>query len=216
MTDPAFWQKLAAVHIGGVGNGALFAEELAKLHDWTRDQTAQVIKEYRRYLYLVRLSEGAAVAAPVIDVAWRLHISKGDDYWDTLCAKVLERRLDYLPYEDLLENGEYAAQHALTLKLYEQEFDEVPSGKIWGHGPRVWINSFEVGVIGVGFAMTGFGLWAFTRHERAPIILAVGISVAVCGIAMALGRLFGWFDQSGGSAPAPRLKKRPEGAKGRE
>jgi hypothetical protein len=108
-----------------------FSERLARDHLWERARADRVVAEYRRFLYLLTLSEATLTPSVEVDEAWHLHLAYTRSYWDGLC-RAIGRPL----HHDPTEGGEKEAARFLeayerTLELYARTFGSWPPVDIW-------------------------------------------------------------------------------------
>lgn len=76
-----------------------FSARLARENGWSQDYARRVIEEYKRFLFLVSVSDQMLTPSEAVDEAWHLHLTYSKSYWDDLCGKVLERPLHHQPTE---------------------------------------------------------------------------------------------------------------------
>ncbi len=108
-----------------------FSLRLARENRWTTEYTAQVIREYRRFLLLVTVSEELMSPSDAVDQAWHLHLLDTRNY-RRFCRNVLGRRLEHTPSrggQD--EHAKFDAAYARTLERYRQTFSEEPPPDVW-------------------------------------------------------------------------------------
>jgi hypothetical protein len=109
-----------------------FEARLARENGWSRSQARRVIKEYKKFLYLVAISDRMLTPSEAVDQAWHLHMTFTRSYWDGLCAGVLGRPLHHEPTEGgPAEGKKFAAAYGATLAAYRAEFGAEPPAAIW-------------------------------------------------------------------------------------
>ena len=132
--DPGsvLWDKIAALPLGPRDAALSFGDRLARENGWTRDFTEAVISEYRRFLYLVAIADGALTPSDQVDQAWHLHLSYTESYWRQLCREILGFELHHVPTQGgPAEQARYRRQYAHTLAFYKEVFGESPPPVIW-------------------------------------------------------------------------------------
>ncbi len=123
----------------------MLAERLAAEQGWTPDFTAQVLAEYRQFLYLACVSPRPVTPSKQVDEAWHEHLTLTRDYWERLCGEVLGRPI----HHDVAESGALQASaeydgvqpggteeaYYYTLDVYAKEFGKRAPEAVW-HDPR--------------------------------------------------------------------------------
>ena len=139
MRDPQLWQRLKAYTLAAEpkpSSGRQPRDALqARLEDrlsWTADYAAEAIREYRRFLYLARVSDRQATPSEVIDEVWHEHMGDSRDYL-AMCKAVFGEILHHEPCSGSEEMPRYADQYAMTRALYSEEFGDVPPPDVWVH-----------------------------------------------------------------------------------
>ncbi|MGB1235350.1 MAG: glycine-rich domain-containing protein [Planktomarina sp.] len=133
--------------------GISFEAQLKAKFNLSDQTVANVLREYKRFIYLVATSQGARrVPSKAVDEVWHLHMMHSRDYWDVFCA-IIGRPLHHTPGGDDRLN---ASDHSLTNAAYEQAFGDLPPHDVWQSNliGRKSINGF----IGAGvllFAIFG-------------------------------------------------------------
>ncbi|MEJ6394124.1 hypothetical protein V8J82_12700 [Gymnodinialimonas sp. 2305UL16-5] len=131
MRDPELWARLKAYVFDGPGS-APYSVKLARAEGWDADLTADVIEEYRRFLYLTQISDRQVTPSQMVDAAWHMHLTFTRDYWEDLCPNVIGKQVHHQPCAGDEEMPRYRDQFAATKALYEAEFGAEPPAEIWG------------------------------------------------------------------------------------
>jgi hypothetical protein len=113
--------KINAIHLDPIKEKLIHR----KGKGWTRDRAEAAEREYRRFLYLVKINPGTPLA-PVVDVDefWHYHILDTKKYAAD-CHRVFGYFLHHFPYAGMRgEEDEEALNRvaARTRAMYEQEF----------------------------------------------------------------------------------------------
>ena len=212
-SNPALWKRLLAHPLDETRGSKPFSVKLAEDQGWTADDTARVMEEYRRFLYLVKTRKIAAVPPEPIDAAWAMHLTYTRNYWDQLVPEVLGEKLhrDSLASED---HERSSKAYESLISAYREEFGEAPPCDIWTD-PKAWSWGSWVAVLIIGGVLGGFlsfGLmWLFstifgirlgdsevdTSLERAGVAMFL-----VCWAAGFFSPIWAWLL----TRRAPRLK----------
>ena len=142
MRDAALWSRIEGYTFPPERPVGLFAKPSgksglqARLEDderWADDYAAGAIEEYRRFVYLARISSEEVTPSEVIDRVWHEHIWDTRDYRDGFCATVLGGMLHHHPGTGPGDADRHARQYDATRALYEAEFGRPPPPDIWQH-----------------------------------------------------------------------------------
>lgn len=131
MQDRDLWARLEAFRFDAETGDRPFSAKLAEAEGWPAPVTQRVIVEYRRFLYLTQVADGAVTPSEAVDRAWHMHLSFTRSYWDDLCGTVLRRPLHHDPCAATTDAPRYAAQYAATRALYAAEFGAPPPADLW-------------------------------------------------------------------------------------
>ena len=131
MRDPKLWERLRAHRFDDPSEETPFSARLAKAAGWTDRKAAQVIEEYRRFIYLSQVAPGRVTPSELVDKAWHLHMTNTRDYWDRLCGRTLKAPLHHEPSTGPADDTRHVEQYDATLALYEQEFGTRPPPAVW-------------------------------------------------------------------------------------
>ncbi|MDQ6433152.1 hypothetical protein RB623_03700 [Mesorhizobium sp. LHD-90] len=132
LSDPDLFARIDAYTIGPADAELSFASRLARENDWSDGYATEVIGEYKRFIYLVCISDGTLTPSRDVDEAWHLHLSYTRDYWERFCRDTLKRDLHHTPTEGgQAEAGKFAELYNDTLRAYRAEFREKPPRLIW-------------------------------------------------------------------------------------
>lgn len=157
MRDEGLWQRLREVDFESGDSMAGFSAKLAKEEGWRPSYVADVLEEYRRFLYLTQVSETQTTPSRAIDRAWHLHLIHSRDYWDRLCGSVLGKPLHHDPGSGLDDKTHFGAHYALTRALYAEEFGHPPPAKVWYSPTSAAISKWAglAFLLGLGMVLLG-------------------------------------------------------------
>ncbi len=133
--DLALWRRIERHKFDKPGTEFPFSKRLADENGWPHDYALRVVQEYRRFIYLVCISDKELTPSDEVDQVWHLHLAYSRDYWEEFCPKVLQRPLHHGPTEGgLAERRRYEDNYGRTLKLYHETFSEPPPPDVWPPG----------------------------------------------------------------------------------
>ena len=75
MRDPKLWERLRAHRFDDPSEETPFSARLAKAARWTDRKAAEVIEEYRRFIYLSQVTPGRVTPSEDVDRVWHLHLT---------------------------------------------------------------------------------------------------------------------------------------------
>ncbi|MEO0913544.1 MAG: hypothetical protein AAFY59_11225 [Pseudomonadota bacterium] len=181
MRDKALWFRLQGYPLGGLADGYLHSRAFAAETGWKPAYTEAVVEEYRKFLYLACVSDGAAMPPPDVDYLWSLHRERSrETYIEALCVGVLDKLVKHPGTSGKLSKSAFKRHFSATRKLYQEEFGEAPAPAVWGgqtrFSKRRWGHRFAVlGLLGgVGALFAGGGM----------MVLMAGLVVAMAGMMM--------------------------------
>jgi uncharacterized protein (TIGR04222 family) len=105
---------------------------LAAKQNWSPGFTAQVVEEYRKFLFLCCISPNGASPSQAVDEAWHLHLTYTKSYWTDLCKNTLSINIHHHPSQGGdEEDHKHREWYAETLQFYESVFGSPPPDDIW-------------------------------------------------------------------------------------
>jgi len=109
-----------------------FADKLSRKLHFSRAFALRAIEEYKRFVYLGKVSDVGVTPSKVIDQVWHEHLLFSRAYRQ-FCREVLRGDFDHnperVPVKD--ETGIFQTQYVETLALYGKEFNSEPPADIW-------------------------------------------------------------------------------------
>ncbi|OQP53714.1 glycine-rich domain-containing protein [Niastella populi] len=109
-----------------------FSRKLSAKQRWSPSYTAQVIEEYRKFLFLCCISPNGASPSQAVDEAWHLHLTYTQSYWTDLCKNTLKKDVHHHPSRGGdEEDHKHRDWYAETLSLYQSVFESPPPEDIW-------------------------------------------------------------------------------------
>lgn len=137
LSDLALWNRIRSFELDKADIGLPFSARLARENDWDLEFARRVCEEYKKFIYLVCISDQMVTPSVEVDEAWHLHLVYTKSYWRDFCGDVLWRDLHHIPTEGGMQEGEkFNAAYERTLALYKQQFGEDPPVDIWPSAHR--------------------------------------------------------------------------------
>jgi hypothetical protein len=126
------WQKLQDFHIGDPTAAFGFEQRLARENGWTLAYAKQVLREYKRFLYLIVVTRSPLTPCDAVDQAWHLHLSYTRSYWEALCGQILGFPLHHHPTRGGAgQQAHFRQCYQRTLASYAAVFGEAAPGEVW-------------------------------------------------------------------------------------
>lgn len=97
LTDPDLWNKIASYDFDDPQAEAPFSVRLARENGWAPVRAKAAIDQYRRFIYLVCISDGMLSPSPDVDRVWYLHLTYTKDYWNRFCDETLGQEVHHYP-----------------------------------------------------------------------------------------------------------------------
>jgi hypothetical protein len=212
MKNAGLWKAIEGLSIGPEDASLSFSQRLARENGWSPVFAEEVIREYRRFIYLVALGDGELTPSDQVDQAWHLHMTYTRSYWTELCGTVLGRELHHFPTKGGdQEQGRFRIQYEKTLAIYEREFGHPPPAAIWPPVDARFRNTEHF--VRINRATH----WPVKKPERwlvrGGILLSIPLFLAACSedlgdydiwfwLKLAFGlfvlyKLFDWLDSGG-------------------
>ena len=134
------------------GQALTFTGRLARDHGWSLGYARGAVEEYRRFCFLVMVSDSQMTPSQEVDEVWHQHLTFSQDYWDLWCGAVLRDPLHHRPtVGGPAEALRFAAQYAATLARYEACFGPPPAtywpGTAARFGSRFRIVDLETAIV---------------------------------------------------------------------
>jgi hypothetical protein len=126
------WEKIAAFKLDDPEASRPFSKKFQEENVWTEEKTIRTIAEYKKFLFLCATLPNGASPSPTVDIAWHLHLTYTDSYWNKLCDQTLGFPLHHHPSKG--GNGEAQKHHQWyqnTLIAYVEAFGHIPPDDIW-------------------------------------------------------------------------------------
>ncbi len=128
----ALWRKIAEFKLNDSDATRPFSQKLQEENNWTPEKTARVIVEYKKFIFLCATNPNGASPSPTVDIAWHLHLTYTENYWEGLCNGILKTPLHHKPSKGgNSEQQKHNDWYRQTLVAYAQNFGHVPPDDIW-------------------------------------------------------------------------------------
>lgn len=174
LTDPHLWERIRFAELPDSIARHEFAVALAYQIDVPIAEARDVVREYRRFLYLATITDEHRVPPEPVRKAWAMHALSPD--YAHFCANVLNKAL---VFDDGTRKFGAHGAYRRTLSAYLREFGAMPPATYWPPAikPRLprWLAA-HASVLGLAGALA--------LHGGELLILAIGValSLAIYGL----------------------------------
>lgn len=129
------WQKIQQFEFDDPDTSLTFSERLARENGWTIEYALRAIFEYKKFIFLVCISNQTLTPSDQVDQVWHLHLIYTKSYWLDFCGETLGRQIHHGPTKGGgNEANKYFDLYKRTKDLYEEKFKIKPPVDIWPPG----------------------------------------------------------------------------------
>lgn len=125
------WNKIRNFEIDDPTSSFTFTDRLARENDWSLEYALRAVFEYKKFLFLVLISDVPQTPSDQIDQVWHLHLLYTQSYWIDFCQNTIQKQIHHGPTKGAEQRSEFKEQYTKTLKLYETVFSKNPPKDIW-------------------------------------------------------------------------------------
>ena len=131
-TNPDLWQRISQFTLDIEGDRLPFSARLARENGWSRQEAQGAIDEYKRFIYLICITDTPLTPSEAVDQVWHLHLVYTRSYWKDFCDGVLGRAIHHDPTKGGdSQTRRFVGQYTRTCALYESEFGSAPPAAFW-------------------------------------------------------------------------------------
>ncbi|MEM6830861.1 MAG: hypothetical protein AAF551_10135, partial [Bacteroidota bacterium] len=121
------WKRIKAFEISDPTADFSFADRLARENTWTLEYALRTLLEYKKFMFLICLSEHPLTPSDQVDQVWHLHLIYTESYWTDFCKNTLNRLVQHGPTKGgEAEKTKYNNWYEATKERYQSTFDEAP------------------------------------------------------------------------------------------
>ncbi|NRD19612.1 hypothetical protein HNV08_06100 [Winogradskyella eckloniae] len=125
------WHKIKNFEIDDIDASFTFSDRLARENDWSIEYALRTILEYKKFIFLIAVSDYPQTPSDQIDQVWHLHLLYTESYWIELCTNTIQKQIHHGPTKGSEERTLFKEQYVKTLDLYASIFNEKPPNDIW-------------------------------------------------------------------------------------
>ncbi len=126
------WSKIQDIELDDIDSDFNFTNRLARENGWTTEFSLRAIEEYKKFIFLICISEQLLTPSDQVDQVWHLHLLYTYSYWVDMCKETLNRDIHHGPTKGgQQEKDKYQNFYSDTKKLYQVVFNEICPEDIW-------------------------------------------------------------------------------------
>ena len=124
-------KRILNFNIHSKGDSSIFISKLMSENGWSKDFALQALSEYKKFIYLLYISDERLSPSMVIDKVWHCHLTFTQSYWLDLCRDTLNKDIHHIPSSlNDIDKQQDSLSYERALKLYQVHFGN-PNLKIW-------------------------------------------------------------------------------------
>jgi len=126
------WNQISDFELDDNDSSTTFTDRLARENGWTHEFSVRAIHEYKKFLFLVYVTNQPLTPSDVVDQVWHLHLLYTHSYWDELCGNILKRKVHHGPTKGGKDEKEkFTNWYLRTIELYKSNFNQNPPIDVW-------------------------------------------------------------------------------------
>lgn len=125
------WDKVCDFQIDDPDSSFSFSDRLARENGWDLEYALRAVHEYKRFMFLICISETPLTPSDQVDQVWHLHLIYTQSYWKEFCAKILNQEIHHGPTKGVEQRGDFKDYYSHTLALYQKTFNDKAPEDIW-------------------------------------------------------------------------------------
>ncbi len=126
------WNRLKSFELDDPESMYTFSERLALENNWKLNFSLRVIDEYKKFIFLICISDKPLTPSDEVDQAWHLHLIYTNSYWKEMCQTILKKEIHHGPTKGgESENNKFMDCYEYTLEKYRTIFKVEPPSDIW-------------------------------------------------------------------------------------
>lgn len=125
------WKRISNFELDDTSQ-LTFTDRLARENAWSHEFSVRAILEYKKFIFLVCISDQPLTPSDQVDQVWHLHLLYTQSYWKDFCGVVLEKEIHHGPTKGgISERQKFTNWYLRTLELYQEVFETSPPPDIW-------------------------------------------------------------------------------------
>ena len=130
--ESEFWKTILDYELDDPSADLTFTDRLARENGWTHEFSVRAIIEYKKFLFLICVTNDSLTPSDEVDQVWHLHLLYTRSYWEEFCPRVLKRTIHHGPtLGGKAEGKKYDDWYGKTLLAYTDYFGQSPPEDLW-------------------------------------------------------------------------------------
>tara|TARA_R110000868_G_scaffold365598_1_gene628482 strand:+ start:360 stop:875 length:516 start_codon:yes stop_codon:yes gene_type:complete len=130
--EQELWNRIKNFEISDPIAEFSFSDRLSRENSWTLEYSLRTILEYKKFMFLICVSEHPLTPSGQIDQVWHLHLIYTVSYWTDFCKNTLNKFVQHGPTKGgETEKAKYNNWYEATKELYISKFEKDPPIDIW-------------------------------------------------------------------------------------
>jgi hypothetical protein len=126
------WEKIKRFELDDPGDSLTFTDRLARENGWSTEYTVRTIDEYKKFMFLLCISQHPLTPSDQVDQVWHLHLIYTQSYWEEFCKDTLGKQIHHGPTKGGgNEQDKFTNWYEKTKELYQSIFEAAAPGDIW-------------------------------------------------------------------------------------
>ncbi|HRE78071.1 MAG TPA: hypothetical protein PLL09_09630 [Flavobacterium sp.] len=126
------WNKIKNFELDEPDIPLSFTDRLARENGWTIEYSVRTILEYKKFIFLLTISNHPLTPSDQVDQVWHLHLLYTQSYWDDFCENTLNRKIHHGPTKGgETETSKYTNWYEKTKEFYLETFKTETPIDIW-------------------------------------------------------------------------------------
>jgi len=126
------WEKIRTFELDDPSSALTFTDRLARENGWSHEFTLLSIDEYKKFIFLLCISEHPLTPSDQVDQVWHLHLLYTHSYWTDFCKNTIDKQIHHGPTKGgISESQKYTDWYEKTKQLYKSIFGYETPKKIW-------------------------------------------------------------------------------------
>src|SRR6478735_8699456 len=89
----ALWKMIREFELDDNASPMTFTDRLAQENGWTHEFAIRAILEYKKFIFLICISNQPLTPSDEVDQVWHLHLLYTHSYWKEFCPLVLKKEI---------------------------------------------------------------------------------------------------------------------------
>lgn len=125
------WEQIDSFELDDPSASFSFSDRLARENDWSLEFALRAIVEYKKFVFLVNITQTPLTPSDEIDQVWHLHLLYTESYWLEMCEGILGRQMHHGPTKGAVQQMYFGNLYEKTLEFYTEIFGSDPPLDLW-------------------------------------------------------------------------------------